>query len=76
VRLLLRKESTQPDVTDGKDWIPLFYVSEKGYLEIVKLLLSQEGVDPQSKLASGNTPLGVPKLAGRHGGGKFAEEAC
>lgn len=54
----------------------MFYVSEKGYLEIVKLLLSQEGVDPQSKLASGNTPLGVPKLAGRHGGGKFAEEAC
>ena len=69
-RLLCEGHSPDPKANNGKT--PLFYACckglgpiEGGQEEVVKLLLSQKGVDVNSKDESGSTPLSMAAWYGR-----------
>ena len=69
-RLLCEGHPPDPKATNGKT--PLFYACckgvgpiESGQEEVVKLLLSQKGIDVNSKDESGSTPLSMAAWYGR-----------
>jgi ankyrin repeat protein len=57
VKLLLTKDSVDPDSKDRYGWTLLWLAAKNGYEVVVKLLLAKDSVDPDSKDRYGQTPL-------------------
>ena len=57
VKLLLSKDSVDPDSKDSYRRTPRSWAAEEGYKSVVKLLLTKNSVDPNSRDKWGRTPL-------------------
>ncbi|KAI0858119.1 ankyrin repeat-containing domain protein [Xylaria cubensis] len=65
VRVLLERDDVSPDCQDKFGLTPLSIAASQGREAMVRLLLSNNRVDPNSKdLTHGNTPLSVAAMEG------------
>lgn len=55
--MLVRSRRVDPDAKDYSRQTPLWIAAEKGYAEVVEVLVDNDRVDPDAKDTIGRTPL-------------------